>query len=680
LAQAVELKFRRPVRYPLHCSMPFVSAAARPPADGFAALATSDFEGGQFIDASSVEGASPPGHRGWHRVAGIIGGSSMLVVAGLAFSSKGAVPSKAGEMQGIVTLEEVACSTPGENCLETKCCVAGGAKGYKCYKKGENWGECYDAGNCTKGVHKGETEGDWDQNGVFRKAEWSCDAVGEASKPACWSYGSEQCPEDRCAVHSKECFQKCNTLPGAGACWQGGNCMWTGDKCEDGCWLVKDKTDCSALDRCQWLVKGANSSSCGLACHIHGGEPDCPQGDKCMWNGLGCVHDPCSAPGEDCRTTKCCSVSRGGVGMKCTEKMEYWATCMDHFNKTAMPSWSGEVLGVRAMEHGQAAEESNAEPMKPLCSWAGKECSPSKKCCNKGFTCNRKDDTTAYCVQAVTVSTWDEQPVPLPEGWNGEKLGDWADEYQVQGVAEGEPMAGTSFYCIMAVVPNSPEMELLKTAQQNNASIFQCNATSVYRAWQTGASSWDTAETTVVNTAVFLNVMQQVKEDKLYLNYDWTIKVDADCVFFVDRLRAHLWALRPPADTPMYVKNNHLQGLGNSGFLGAIEVFSKEAMKKFMDNAQECGQYLGTDAGEDGFFKGCMDAIGVGFIWDMNMFKPNFDPATCTNGMYAAYHPIKFPSHWQRCIDLATGKICAGLDYDCGGALDPDVNSLNPQR
>merc|ERR1711963_247786 len=83
-----------------------------------------------------------------------------------------------------------------------------------------------------------------------------------------------------------------------------------------------------------------------------------------------------------------------------------------------------------------------------------------------------------------------------------------------------------------------------------------------------------------------MGVMDYVKEDGLYLKYDWTIKVDADCVFLPDRLRSHLWALRPPANVPIYVKNNNLQGLGNAGFLGAIEVFSREAMKKFMDNKE----------------------------------------------------------------------------------------------
>merc|ERR1712038_359810 len=229
----------------------------------------------------------------------------------------------------------------------------------------------------------------------------------------------------------------------------------------------------------------------------------------------------------------------------------------------------------------------------------------------------------------------------------------------------------------MAVIPDSPEIELLWTAKSNGGGIFGCNATSVYKAWWTNMAGWDTGAdgASVVNTAVFQNVMQVVQEDGIYLMYDWTVKADADCVFLPDRLRSHLWGLRPPANVPIYVKNNNLEGLGNDGFLGAIEVFSRKAMQIFMDNAQDCGHYLGTNSGEDGFFKGCMDALGIGFVWDQSMFKPNFDPATCTHGEYAAYHPIKYPSHWQRCWDIATQKMCQGLTYDCGGDLDPPVTS-----
>lgn len=475
-------------------------------------------------------------------------------------------------------------------------------------------------------------------------------------------------------MSDNKCVTKCSTMNDGDACWGAGNCMWDGSKCEEGCWQTKNETSCKELSRCQWQV-GGEKPTCGLACHIHGGEPDCPHDDKCMWDGDKCINDPCSAPGEDCTKSKCCSFSRGGLGMKCVEKMEFWATCMDSFNKTAMKNWSGKILGPRAFQKGTPGKEIEV-PVDAGCAWAGQDCGASKTCCNEGYTCNKKDATFSGCVQALTVSTWSKEAIPLPEGWSGEKLGDWRGEYAVDPVPEGTDMAGTSMYCIMAVVPDSPEMDLLWTAKTNGASIFGCNASSVYRAWETGSASWDTAEATVVNTAVFLKVMEWVKEDALYLSYDWTVKVDADCVFLPERLRSHIWGLRPPANTPVYLKNNHLEGLGNNGFLGAIEVFSKTAMDKFMGSAKDCGRFLGTNSGEDGFFKGCMDAIGVGFMLDSNMFKPNYDTATCTNGMYAAYHPIKYPSHWQRCWDIATGKMCQGMTYDCGGELDPPVSSL----
>jgi len=632
---------------------------------------------GSLSDSDSsllLDGVEDQPSRGHRRIAGPIAGTLILAAVGVACSRTH--QGLASDTLSATTLdEEVQCSASGVNCVESKCCNDGGAKGFQCYEKNEEWAECFDAGNCTEGVHPGEKEGAWDASGTFQKAKWSCKTVGEASKPACWSYGESSCPDDRCQVTGEKCLQKCGTLGDAGGCWGSPNCMWSGEQCEDGCWLNGDEDSCSALSNCQWQA-GGETPTCGLACHIHGGPDDCPHSDKCIWDGSKCMTDPCSAPGEDCTNSKCCSVDRGGLGMKCVEKMEYYASCMDTFNKTAMPTWSGKTIGNRAFQRGAPAEEEDRPKMEAGCDWAGQSCWDSKMCCNKGFTCNKKDDTFAGCVQALTIATFSEQPVDLPAGWDGEKFGGWRDEYAVAPVQEGQDMAGTSMYCIMAILPDSPEMELLYTAKRNGGSIFGCNASSVYRAWQTGAAGWDTGEDTVINTAVFLKVMEYVKEDKLYLNYDWTVKVDADCVFLPDRLRSHLWGLRPPANVPIYLKNNHLEGLGNSGFLGAIEVFSREAMKKFMDNAKECGQFLGTNSGEDGFFKGCMDAIGVGFMADTSMFKPNFDPAICTNGMYAAYHPIKYATHWQRCWDLATGKICQGLTYDCGGALDPDVNSI----
>jgi len=632
----------------------------------------------RLVVPTDEEGDLPAQSTRAYRVAA----GALVGVLGVAALGARHASQTTGAMEAITGLdEEVECAAAGQNCAQSKCCVNGGDNGLQCYLKNKAWGECLDVDTCEPGVHDGEEHGEWNQYGVFELDSWSCDSVGSPSLPGCGAFKNEtQCPGDRCSwTEAGNCAQKCDLLGNPDACWGAGNCMWSQDQCEDGCWLFSNEDECSSLSRCMWLQTG-EESKCALACYVHGGPEDCPQEDRCMWtDATGCTADPCSAPGEDCRESKCCSEQRGGLGMFCLEKNEYWATCMDSFNPDAdgMEDWSGKKLGRRSYEKGTPAEpEENPYVFEAGCAWAGQDCSASSLCCNEGYNCAVKDETFNGCVQSVTESTWDSQPVPMPEGWNGKVLGGWRGEYQVNGVPEGEDMAGTSLYCLMVVLPGSSEMSLLSTARTNNASIFGCDAHSVYHAWETGAAGWDTAETTLVNTAVFLQVFKWVKEDRLFLNYDWTIKVDADCVFLPQRLREHMWALRPPADTAIYFKNNNLEGLGNDGFLGAIEVFSKKAMQIYMDNDDDCGQYLGVNSGEDGFFKGCMDALGVGFMLDGNMFKPNYDTATCTDGGHVAYHPIKYSTHWQRCWDIATGKMCQGLTYDCGGALDPPIQSL----
>merc|ERR1712039_584162 len=76
--------------------------------------------------------------------------------------------------------------------------------------------------------------------------------------------------------------------------------------------------------------------------------------DKCMWDGNGCVADPCSAPGEDCTHTKCCSMSRGGLGMKCVEKMDvgWWTQRTIALQSRGVNGWTAltpVLVALRAM-------------------------------------------------------------------------------------------------------------------------------------------------------------------------------------------------------------------------------------------------------------------------------------------------------------------------------------------
>jgi len=409
----------------------------------------------------------------------------------------------------------------------------------------------------------------------------------------------------------------------------------------------RSKPDCSTYgeddcpkSRCDWF----RTNKCLPKCSQFGTKEACP-GSHCAWDGSTCAVDPCSAQWEDCRSSKCCSSARGAGGQQCFQKNKDYATCMDFCDSNStQKGWSCKKLGERT-------------PLPAPCSWAGKDCSATHCCANIGFSCVVKDDTWQACVQTVQHSTWVDTPVAIPEGWKGTVLGKWRSEYPLQPAAMDAPLAGVSFYCFMAVLPNSTEEALMGVAKKNGQGIFACNASAVFHSWKSSSAGWDTGEATLQNTAVFFKVWDEVKADGRYVQYDWTIKSDADCAFLPDRLRSHLWNLRVPAGASVYIKNTNAdKGLSNGQFLGAIEIFSKKAVMTYFDNAEGCQKALGTNSGEDGFLKGCMDALGVGFMHDGEILKPDFAASYCRTAARVAYHPLKDPAVLQNCYNAALGK------------------------
>jgi hypothetical protein len=271
-----------------------------------------------------------------------------------------------------------------------------------------------------------------------------------------------------------------------------------------------------------------------------------------------------------------------------------------------------------------------------------------------------KDADFTGCVTTKTIYTWYSAPAPIPTDWDGTVLGGSRKEYEVKAASGDEERMGTTLFCFLAYLPGSEEVELMNTAKNAGASIYACDLHAEFESWQSGKQQWDTGEggASITNTDVFLNVWQQVQENGLFLKADWTVKVDPDALIVPDRLKAHIAALNPPAHRPLYLKNNGLDGgLGNNGFLGAFEIFSKQAVQIYLDNYEGCRDAFGLDTGEDGFLKGCMDALGVGFMTDESLFKPDFSPGACIDEGMAGFHPLKEHSQWLCCLDLIQGKI-----------------------
>lgn len=516
-------------------------------------------------------------------------------------------PLAAAEREASTQLQIVKAAPPvcpgeGGECHSAGCCADGGDSGYQCWAKNEYWAVCLSDTTCKPGVHPGEKHGTYDQYGTFHLDEWSCEKLGNRSLRGCENYQDEE------------------------------NC--TSD----------------AAHRCEWFRTG----KCLESCSRFSSQPSCPT-THCVWSGSACETDPCSGPGEDCGSTGCCSSGRYAAGQKCYTKDDTWATCMDTCDNVTNPGWECKALG-------------NRTKMQQTCAWAGHDCSPYHLCCNSGHSCALKDEHFQGCMQTIKKTTWTSQPVPLPGDWNGKILGGARGEYAIQPVAPGGMIAGTSMYCFMAILPKSPEEALLEVHKKSGKSIFACNASAVFHSWQSGSSAWDTGTATLINTDVFINVWEQVHEDGRYLRYDWTVKVDADAAFVPDRLRSHLWQLRAPPGTPIYLKNTaEDKGLSNGQFLGAIEILSKKAVQTYFDLSQPgCKDTLGTQTGEDGYLKGCLDALGVGFMSDGNIMKPDSAASFCSDTLHVAFHPLKCPQSIQMCYDLIDGKPA-----DWGGNLCP---------
>jgi hypothetical protein len=231
-------------------------------------------------------------------------------------------------------------------------------------------------------------------------------------------------------------------------------------------------------------------------------------------------------------------------------------------------------------------------------------------------------------------------------------MGGSRNEFAVTAVDPAKAR-GTSLFCIMVTLAGSVEDALLNSARQRGTSIFDCDDHLHANSWQTRKQTWTTGWATLVNSEVFINAWRHVKDDGRYKHYDWTIKVDPDAVFFPARLRYHLGGLHAPKDFPIYIKNS----VGGFGFLGAIEVFSKEALDKYFhhdglgENDEHCLKELGTSTGEDGFMKDCMDILGAGYMQDFNLLDPN--GKACTDGNKVSFHPFKQVWQWENCYNQA---------------------------
>lgn len=285
------------------------------------------------------------------------------------------------------------------------------------------------------------------------------------------------------------------------------------------------------------------------------------------------------------------------------------------------------------------------------CAWGGDEDCTINRCCNlEGHQCYVRDAGFAGCRRAP------------PEGWDGKLIGGFRG-YEIQKATPDRCAPATSLWCVV-VVSTPEEQQLLEMQEKHKVGIYACDAHAVFE----GAAAPKNEVEAVADTKAVADIWEEkiLRSDE-WQQHDWTVKVDVDLVFFPGRLKQHIRKLCPPMGGGLYLKNANFQ----SGFLGSLEVFSQEALRRFVTTGKGCADHVNQKS-ENGFIKACMDAIGVGSMIDTTLLDDQYtrgglsglSSGVCQSGDTVGFHPFKTEWVWESCHDAAS-RISDGPNYKC---------------
>jgi len=229
-----------------------------------------------------------------------------------------------------------------------------------------------------------------------------------------------------------------------------------------------------------------------------------------------------------------------------------------------------------------------------------------------------------------------------------------------------------SLFCFMLIVPDSYEMNLVKEQIAKWVGIFQCEEHSVFsdavielsqgppNKLVTEAIDGGSVKAklggefyTALNSEVFVRVWKKVFMDRRFERHGWTVKCDADAVFFPQRLREHIFGL--PMDESAYLNNC------KAGLHGPIEVLTLGGMKAYREGIDRCLSEKVADFnkwGEDVFLRRCLALLHVREVKDYDLLSEKHcfeDPSPCVARQKVVFHPFKTPESYFKCHGEASG-------------------------
>jgi len=256
------------------------------------------------------------------------------------------------------------------------------------------------------------------------------------------------------------------------------------------------------------------------------------------------------------------------------------------------------------------------------------------------------------------------------------------------GVGVVDAVHPPTLLCWAMALTEGVEQWLMQLQWERGTGIFGCHKHYLLSDGNLTVTSWTKAPLTAValpgekawfapvrntpqgvwhNTNVFVRAWNWIAEEGEYLKYDWTVKVDPDCVFMPGKLQSLLRARTFDMSQPMFLLNCAQWG----AIQGPLEVFSKVGAQKFFKGLKNC--QLWTDWqkwGEDWFVGKCMNILGVqpqaGFETLNDMWckvdwegsghtyeeEVKINGPSCGDGK-SAFHPYKTTKDMKLCLQQA---------------------------
>jgi hypothetical protein len=237
-------------------------------------------------------------------------------------------------------------------------------------------------------------------------------------------------------------------------------------------------------------------------------------------------------------------------------------------------------------------------------------------------------------------------------------------------------------YCWLVTSSSGKELALVRSHHARTESVFACERWSVFSDKAVGISMSPTGPVAQaigsisskrapwgswLNTPTFRKAWDAVIRADLYREAAWTVKVDPDTLFCPDRLRRHLGVIDRREAPAVFLRNYDAEHLpGSSDFVGALEVFSKEAVAAYAAKGHTvCAGASGIDTLEEAnFMNYCMSNLGVHSVRDYTLVKhacawcPPLDLDVCSGCKYVAFHPLDSQERYQNCSSL-----CASVKH-----------------